>query len=171
MRGANGATARLGSDNMPISIPYAILVHASRFPALQRLVLPTAARHFPVGPEGPPPYSYLAHNMFLPVLQTLALAHGAQGELSIFDPAAVRGVLHAPCLSLVEIVRTGGARDPGAAAVAPGMLAQFIREHLECNDPESLELVVAPENADLLDLVDTDGMESLRRHVGKIVLD
>ncbi|EJD49236.1 hypothetical protein AURDEDRAFT_183003 [Auricularia subglabra TFB-10046 SS5] len=159
LRGEHGATASFVVNDALCEVPRALLQMAPTFPALARLVLPLSAPFTR--------YRYIAGVLRLPALRTLAISHGQGGACSLFDPDAECGTISAPLLSRIDII-AGEDGQWARGAIDPRRLALFIEVHIVCNDRAALEVCIDSTKDGLVNLGDADGIDRLRRCVGKL---
>ncbi|EJD49255.1 hypothetical protein AURDEDRAFT_161753 [Auricularia subglabra TFB-10046 SS5] len=168
MRGENEATASFRIEDISSSTLRKMLSDDRNLHSIQRLVLPSSPRTTYVV-NRTPRYPFIENQLQMPALRTLVISHCAAGRLSLFDADLPFGTIVAPLLSRVEI--THGPQEGGVAEpIDPVRLAFFIEKHIVCNDPAALEVVVDTSNGNPLNLQDGDGIEWLRRFIGKLVI-
>ncbi|EJD49227.1 hypothetical protein AURDEDRAFT_182998 [Auricularia subglabra TFB-10046 SS5] len=159
----------------------AILRRGASFHTLQNLVLPgKLARSFSYNDAGSIYYPYiLLAGLSVPTLRTLTILCGPHGMCSLLDPDVPCGVVKAPLLSRLELLRDPEAGDAGDP-VDPCDLALFIERHLQCDKPGELEVYVDSAGGvrlecdhDPFDRDDDDeeeGIVLLRRRIGKLIV-
>ncbi|EJD44439.1 hypothetical protein AURDEDRAFT_166528 [Auricularia subglabra TFB-10046 SS5] len=86
----------------------------------------------------------LSGRINLPRLQSLAVRAELPAPHSCYllDPGVARGVIAAPFLSRVDVLASATPRPGTYIPVRAAHLANFIENHVELNNPASLELFV-----------------------------
>ncbi|EJD49226.1 hypothetical protein AURDEDRAFT_161724 [Auricularia subglabra TFB-10046 SS5] len=170
LRGADGSWATFFTRGQRADFVRELLYDVSIVQTLEHLILPATIAQLEPDAYGVAHYPYIANNVLvLPALRTLGIAHGPQGVRSVYDRGVLFGIVVAPLLSRIEIVRDDDYYD-AIEPIDPSLLAAFIEAHIKCLDPSGLELSIGERDDIFFNEEDEEGMERLRRCVGTLTI-